>query len=451
MNTPETSIAFCGHAKHGKTTVMGKLLVELGGVSIEEVERNWKKAPEEIPQYDKFKKDFNKFNYILLRKNFKAFKPGTDNEVSDPSRTTYPTRGRISAGDRLFSLIDQPGLSRFFSNIIYGLYLADFAILLVEAKAGIESQSLRILKLLKGLRVPLIGICITKMDEIGFSKNVFDDLSNNLIQNLKLLNFKWTPPIIPVYALSDSINKKNDELSWYEGQDLVSLLKSAELNYSRKNVQRLRFSAREHFTVEGIGTTIVGVLETGILKEKDELFVEPYATIIKAKQPIRVKSIQLARAINEPKDSRKTISEIAARHLVAINIDVTRQEAREMLKHGAMMGIKNDIPIVANKILAHLLFFSSQTVYNGREYRIRTNACDGGARIEQITSKGTLFTDLTNEEKDVNMGETVQCVIYFHERPLCIEADVEFSRLTRFVLFDHNEIVACGRCLKVIS
>lgn len=450
MKTPEISVAISGHAKHGKSTLAGRLLYDLGAVSESDLERRWLRAPSTIPDFDRHRKEFNRFNVIFLDKRQPTFSRASG-QPDDPSRTAFPMRGSAIFGNEKITVIDQPGYSRFIGNIVYGLYQSDLMILAVDIKKGIQSGTKRVAQMASYFQIPTIAICVTKMDEVGFSEVVFRELEEQIQQEVVSPYLRCSPPVIPVYALgSHAAGTHADELSWYNGLDLLEVLRVTEGTQGPSNVDRLRFPVREVYAPPGVGTVLVGVLETGSVQIGESLILEPANSLKGGGVTIKARSLQAVRGISDPR--KPGVDGLTARLIAALATnDLTREEAEDYLRHGSVLGRPTDPPTVSYGMEAELVFFRSDTVYSGREFKIRTNACDGEARINAILDRGHLPYDLSEDEYDAPVGEIIKASIELLRRPICIESDQEFKRLTRFALLDGNEVVACGRCIKGLT
>src|SRR4051812_792354 len=105
MKPTEMHISICGHAKHGKSTLAGRLMYALGAISDNELENLREEA-------EKRGKDFNEFSLMFLKHRSITF--GREGSPDDPSRTVFPERGSVTLKDgRLVTLIDTPGFSRY--------------------------------------------------------------------------------------------------------------------------------------------------------------------------------------------------------------------------------------------------------------------------------------------------------------------------------------------------
>jgi elongation factor 1-alpha len=463
MRAPETHIAICGHVKHGKSTLAGRILYELNAISDTELG----KLREEARSLGK---DFNEFSLMFLKRRSSTFRQKIANLQDDQSRTVFPERGNVKLADgSVLTLIDTPGHSRYLDNTIYGTYLADLAVLVIEASVGVGIGTIGIARILSAFSIPIIAIFVTKMDVVGYSELRFQEVKDEIEQFVLPLvgnHDAYRPPIIPISALSGvGFGRQADELKWFSGINALQALQKAETVNAPEAVKGVRLAiegGKEVYSPKGIGTVLVGSLETGSIHVGETLILEPASMQEGKPVVIQIRSLQRARSITEEKGENVEI--VSARAIVAVATpSLTVPEAKVYLRHGGVFGTSFDHPSVAREIEAEIIFFEPNTVYSGKEYVVLANASRSTARIMTIEGKprflyrfddteldkrSVLTYDLTKDEYEAREGEMVRAKLSF-EQPICIESSKEYQRLTRFILRERNSVVACGRCLRI--
>src|SRR5688572_15351094 len=101
MAQTEAVLAICGHSKHGKSTLVGRLLADTGVFTEAQIRELWNAAPLEIRGFADVAHDFNPYNFLLLREQTRT--------TIDPSRTAYSIRSVVRLGGRDITILDQPG------------------------------------------------------------------------------------------------------------------------------------------------------------------------------------------------------------------------------------------------------------------------------------------------------------------------------------------------------
>ena len=455
MLNPDYNIALFGHAKHGKSTLAGRLLVEYGMIG----EKRLIDLQDKVDQIGS--KDFNKYNMIFLESKSQTFSKGSG-LPDDPSRTAFPERGNIKlAEDKMITLIDTPGYSRYIDNIIYGAYLADAAILVIESSAGIEEGTIIIKRILESFGVPIIAILVTKIDVVGYSELRYDEILEEIDKLLDLKNFKLAQniPIIPVSAISGEGIKKFDFIKWYNQKpSLMDVLEGMKYVSKSNPKAPVRFTVegkKEIFSPPGVGLVFVGILESGSLSKKNKLVIEPESNNNKEDITIEIKSIKHAKTVSNLKEF-EAVEVVESRAILSIavtGIDLPR--ANKIFRRGGVLGLKENKPSVANAISAEVMFFEPESVYQGKEYILYTNCSYSLAKITRTDATNSYQIQYDFKKKIVpvyisSKNDTINVVIEMLH-PVCIESDLIFNRLTKFVLKEQNKIVACGRCIKILS
>jgi len=445
-------LAICGHAKHGKSTLAGRLAYEFNAISPSQLEAMESEAREKG-------KDFNKFNLVFLRHRTDTFTRGEQNELDDPSRTNFPARASINLDRVRLTLIDTPGYPRFVNNIVYGIFLADRVIVAVDMKKGVNIGTESICRITKAFEVPILAFCVTKVDEYSKEarqaafESICEQITGRLIGPFGL---REDTPILPISALADSGITGSFETSltpWYGGPDLTSLLRSTAEVEGEASGSQIRFTiegGREILSPPGVGTVLVGTLESGTLRAGDRLLAEPVSTIGNREVCANVRSLHLAKGVTEGKSEQ--VEEAKARTILSLNVPNWKdlKEVRSAFRNGGVLGQVTQRPRVAREIEASIVFFEPDIVYSGKEYRLHPHVAQTTARIQTILSKDHFQVDLRDDEYIPNTGEIVEARVALHT-PCCIEERADFPRLANFVLRENNRIIGCGKCLRILA
>jgi elongation factor 1-alpha len=498
MRPTQNNISICGHAQHGKSTVAGRLMYALGGVTDKELEKHRKEA-------EQIGRDVNKFSMIFRKHRTDAFNRGTaaSNESRmSQGRSVFPTWGKIALeNSRLLTLVDTPGHEDFLDNLIYGIYLADMAIMTVKASAGVQDGTERVSRILSSFAIPTIAILVTQMDVVNYSEMIFDKVSEQIEEKIipALQRYgSYQLPIIPVSALTgvgfgtppqSGLSEKEEAewsrgietMKWYDGPDAIHAVTEPKNWVSPDAVSGVRFAVEggmEIYSPPGVGTVLVGSLETGTLRPGEKLKIEPASSDRGEDIVVQVRSVQPTRGVNEPVTTEGE-KEVSARAIVGVALgnSVKKIAAEKYLRHGGVLGRLNEPPQTAKEISAELFFFEPDLVYGGKEFIILTNTSRGVARIYDVSTEQE--PSVAREEASAATGlrwrpvsrrhalslftesqgmagyrpaltQRVSARLRFEKR-LCIEKDEQYQRMTRFLLRDKNKIVACGRCLEIIQ
>ena len=130
---------------------------------------------------------------------------------------------------RKFIIADTPGHEQYTRNMVTGASTADLAIVLVDARKGLLTQSRRHAYIASLLRIPHVVLAVNKMDLVGYSQPVFDEIREVFSEFVRDLDFHRVDAL-PMSALQgDMVVGRGENLSWYRGPTLLEVLESAEV------------------------------------------------------------------------------------------------------------------------------------------------------------------------------------------------------------------------------
>lgn len=211
-----------GHKDHGKSTLIGNLLLLTNSISEERINEA---------------KDISK-------KLGKPFEPGflldSFYEERKGGLTIDTTRTQIKYKNKAFEFIDVPGHEELIGNMMSGASYAKTAILMVSAKVdeGIREQSRRHIFLSRMFGISNILVAVNKMDVVNYDENVFNNIKNNLEEFIKRIGYKQVA-FVPISAYgNENLVKYSDNMKWYNGGTLMDILfkftKSSSVSFGTK-------------------------------------------------------------------------------------------------------------------------------------------------------------------------------------------------------------------------
>ncbi len=179
---------------------------------------------------------------------------------------------------RKFIIADTPGHPQYTRNMVTGASTANLAIVLVDARKGMLEQSRRHAFLVTLLRVPHLLVAVNKMDLVGYSESVFEEIRSEFSAFATKLEVPDLT-VIPISALhGDNIVARSEHMPWYDGPSLLHHLENVYIA-SDRNMTDVRFPVQyvirpkssEHHDYRGYAGTVAG----GVLKPGDEVVVMP--------------------------------------------------------------------------------------------------------------------------------------------------------------------------------
>jgi elongation factor 1 alpha-like protein len=183
-----------------------------------------------------------------------------------------------------FTILDAPGHRDFVPNMIAGASQADFAILVIDANTGayekgLKGQTREHVLLLRSLGLQRIIVAVNKLDMVGWSKDRFDEIAQEVTGFLTGLGFLGkNVDFVPISGLNgDNIAKKIEDpaAAWYEGRTLVEALEASEPTAIRALKRPFRMAISEVFRSPQGTTTLAGRIDAGTIQVGDVLAVQP--------------------------------------------------------------------------------------------------------------------------------------------------------------------------------
>ena len=263
VTRPQVRIVIVGHVDHGKSTLVGRLLHETGSLPDGKLEMlKAVSARRGMP-----------FEWSFL---LDALQTERDQGI-----TIDTTQIRFRTNAREVVLIDAPGHAEFLRNMITGASQADAAVLIIDAAEGVRDQTRRHGYLLHLLGIRQVAIVINKMDRVGFSRERYQEISDEISAHLNGLGVRPTA-VIPISARDgDGVAARTPAIAWYSGPTVVEALD--QLTPAKPMTElalRLPIQAIYKFDDRRI---VAGRIESGSLKSGDEIVIMPAGKIAKVK------------------------------------------------------------------------------------------------------------------------------------------------------------------------
>ena len=259
MEKPIIRLVTCGSVDDGKSTLIGRLLVETDSVPDDTVN-----AAKSVRRSGSTIKA-GEIDFSLLTDGLEA-----EREQGITIDVAYRSMNLLN-GRRLI-IADAPGHEQYTRNMAVAASRADIALVLVDATRGIRTQTLRHLTICSLMGVTKIAVVVNKLDGADYSEQVFEDIQSGLeeaIARLGIVNIQF----VPVSALAgDNVVEQTSNMPWYQGPTLLEYIQEWDAKESRENLPRLNvqmISRAENF--RGVAGTIIG----GFFSVGDEVAILP--------------------------------------------------------------------------------------------------------------------------------------------------------------------------------
>lgn len=263
----------------------------------------------------------------------------------------------FSTPRRKFIIADAPGHVQYTRNMITGASNANLIIVLVDARHGVAEQTRRHSIIASLLRIPHVVVAINKMDLVGYSQDVYNNI---VIEYAKVATQLGLPEVtyIPISALEgDNIVDRSERIDWYEGKPLLQFLEEVELsndqNYSDPRFQ-VQFVIRPQTDELHDYRGYAGKVMAGVYKKGDRVVVLP------AGIETKISALELG---------GKEVEEVFAPQSAVIrledDIDVSRGD---LIVHAANQ------PQSGNELEVLLCWLDDKPLVTGNKYYLQHNS-----------------------------------------------------------------------------
>jgi len=388
-----------GSVDDGKSTLIGRLLFDskkLYEDHLVALERDSKRvghAGEEI-------------DYALLLDGLKA-----EREQGITIDVAYRY---FSTNKRKFIIADTPGHEQYTRNMVTGASTANLAIILIDARKGVITQTKRHTFLVSLLGIKHIVLAVNKMDLMNYSKEVFDNICDdyrNFITSLDIPDINF----IPLSALKgDNVVDISDKMPWYHGKAMLEFLESVHIS-SDRNFSDFRFPVqyvnRPSLDFRGFA----GRVTSGIIRKGDTVMALP------SRQTSRVKEI-----IAYDGEHGEAYPPQSVTLTLEDEIDVSRGE---MLVH------PDNLPKIERHFEAHLVWMDEKPMNKETQFYIKHNANTTKARIDLIRYKIDVNTLEKSEIDHFELNE-IGRVVLTTVKPIFFDPYKKNHGTGSFVLID---------------
>ncbi|KGP64005.1 adenylyltransferase [Legionella norrlandica] len=399
----------CGSVDDGKSTLIGRLLFETGMIFDNEL--------------DALKRDSQKFGTTGSDIDLALLVDGLVSEREQGITIDVAYRF-FTTPRRKFIVADTPGHEQYTRNMATGASTADLAVVMIDSRKGILTQTKRHSFIVSLLGVKQVIVAVNKMDLIGYEQQQFLDIERSYRQFAASLGFEHIS-VIPVSALKgDNISVYSSMMPWYQGQTLLNALESAEIK-TNQNSGPFRFPVqwvnRPNSGFRGYAGTVV----SGSIKPGEAVQIQPSG------KTTRVNSI-----ITYDGEQGMAFTGQSITLTLEDEVDVSR---------GDVITNRQSPCEVAAQFQSTILWMSNSPMIRGRQYILKC-----------ATQTALCIPNSPKYQLDVNTGEHKAAdKLELNQIGVCdisLNKEITFEpyeknkTLGGFILIDRlsNETVACG-------
>ena len=399
----------CGNVDDGKSTLIGRLLFDSKLIYED--------------QMAAIEKDSQKFNTTDEAFDLALLVDGLQSEREQGITIDVAYR-YFSTDKRKFIIADTPGHEQYTRNMVTGASTCDLAIVMVDARHGIQTQTKRHSYICSLLGIKHIIVAINKMDLMEYSQEVYQKIKADYREMAKNFNIDDIR-FVPISALKgDNVVTPSENMDWYPGATLMKLLETVKVDQD-KDLEHMRFPVqyvnRPNLDFRGF----CGTLASGIVQVGDEV------TALPSGKESRIKSI-----FTHDGELETAYPGQAITITLEDEIDVSR---------GDMLVHVGHEPMVTNKLVAHVVWMGENPMRTHKEYifKFATKSCTG--KVTEIDHKidvNTLQQHAENSET-LDLNEIALSSISLTDN-IAVDTYAILPQTGAFIVIDRHTNVTVG-------
>ena len=328
----------------------------------------------------------------------------------------------FSTDKRKFIVADTPGHEQYTRNMATGASSADLAIVLIDARKGVLTQTRRHSFILSLIGVKHVVLAVNKIDLVGYDADVFNAIETEYRAFAKELGFE-TLAAIPVSALKgDNILSKSAQTPWFTGAALVPYLESIEVASDRTS-KPMRFPVqwvnRASLDFRGFSGTVA----SGIIKVGDDVLVAA------SRKPARI-----TRIVTMDGDQTEAIAGEAVTVVLDREVDISR---------GDVLAHAGKTPEYSNQFQARVVWMAEEQALPGRSYLLKIGVQTVPASITGLKFKTNVNTLEESPAKVLELNE-VGTLTIATDKPIAFDSYVSNGQTGAFILIDRISNATLG-------
>ncbi len=399
----------CGNVDDGKSTLIGRLLFDSKLIYED--------------QMAAIEKDSQKFNTTDEAFDLALLVDGLQSEREQGITIDVAYR-YFSTDKRKFIIADTPGHEQYTRNMVTGASTCELAIVMVDARYGIQTQTRRHSYICSLLGIKHIIVAINKMDLMEYSQSVYQKIKADYREMAKNFNIDDIR-FVPISALKgDNVVTPSENMDWYPGATLMKLLETVKVDQD-KNLELMRFPVqyvnRPNLDFRGF----CGTLASGVVQPGDEVKALPSG------KTSTVKSIYTHDGELDTAYPGQAIT-------ITLNdeIDVSR---------GDMLVHVGHEPAVTDKLSAHVVWMDDNPLRTHKEYifKFATKSCSGRiANLDHKIDVNTLEYHAENSDS-LELNEIALASVSLTDK-VAVDEYASLAATGSFIIIDRFTNVTVG-------
>ena len=337
----------------------------------------------------------------------------------------------FSTNQRKFIIADTPGHEQYTRNMITGGSTANLAIILVDARAGVITQTRRHTFLVSLLGIKHIVLAVNKMDLVGFDQDIFNKIRDEYLSLTTQLGIEDVT-CFPISAkMGDNVVEKSDRTPWYEGTSLLEFLETVPIHRDR-NMKDFRYPVQYVLRPNLDFRGFCGKVASGVIRKGDEVVALPSMKRSHVKSIVTYEG-ELDEAFC-PQSVTLTLED---------EIDISR---------GEMIVRPDNLPHIGRSFETMLVWMDEEPMDRGKQFFLKHNTNTTRATIDTVEYRVDVNTMQQLEGRDFRLNE-IGCVHITTAKTLFFDAYQENKATGAFILIDPitNNTSAVGMILRPLE
>lgn len=336
----------------------------------------------------------------------------------------------FSTEKRKFIIADTPGHEQYTRNMATGASTCDLAIILIDARYGVQTQTRRHSYIAGLLGIKHIIVAINKMDLLDYSQARFDEIKQDYLNFVDQLGNRKPSEIhfVPMSALNgDNVVNPSEHTPWYhtngnQGQTLMQILESVQIN--RDTARRdfrfpVQYVNRPNLDFRGFAGTIA----LGSVRVGDEIVALPSGKRSSVKEIVTFDG-----------NLQQAFAGQAVTLTLHNEIDISR---------GNMLAHADSQPLLSRAIRATVVWMTEQPLVKGKLYNIKVGSQNVPAIVSQINYRVDVNTLQQNSAEQVELNGIADVVVEF-DRPIAFDRYADSRYTGSFIFIDRLSNVTIG-------
>jgi bifunctional enzyme CysN/CysC len=330
----------------------------------------------------------------------------------------------FSTEKRKFIVADTPGHEQYTRNMVTGASTADLAVILIDARKGVLTQTRRHSYIVSLLGIRHVVLAVNKMDAVGYSQETYDAIVADYLAFARQLGLHEVT-CIPMSALKgDNMIAGSTNMPWYRGPALLQHLETVEVEDELRHLPLrlpVQWVNRPHQDFRGFAGQIAG----GQVTVGDRIRALPAGV-----------EARVARIVTHDGDLQQAVAGQSITLTLDREIDISR---------GDLIAAASDLPEVADQFLTTLIWMHEQPLLPGRQYLMKIGTRTVNATLASPRHRVNVNTLEHQAAQQLELNEIGLCQLTL-DRPVAFDPYVKNRETGGFILIDKlsNDTVGAG-------